>query len=125
MDDDGLLTQVFRGQNAETWLCYPQRYSAYKQLSAVQTLALFMILLRDTADDWRETETETSKDTLEHLIAAFRKRFHENEVLKRPTTSSNEARIVAVLVCTETIATRPSSSHCHQDDGRHNANIQQ
>ena len=84
MDDDGLLPQAFRGQsqeNAETWLCYLQRYGAYKQLSAEQTLALFKVLLRDKASDWLDTEPATSKDTLEHLIEAFRKRFEDNDVL--------------------------------------------
>ena len=191
MDDDGLLPEAFRGnshESAETWLSYLQRYSAYKQLSTVQTLGLFMILLRDKASDWLANEPETSKDTLEHLIAAFRKRFEDNEVLiydsarklfttkqsadksvdefatevvklaqkvghnrndditryavlsglrseiathvlmGNPTTTDDvieKARLVEMALDPDSSATRSSSSHCHQDDGRHNANIQQ
>ena len=176
MDDNGVLPQVFHGNSHES---ADMRYSAYKQLYAVQTLALFMILLRDKANDWRET----SKDTLKHFIAAFRKRFEDNEVLRydsarklfttkqsaeqsvdefatevvklahkighdrnnditryavseiathvlmgNHTTTDDvieKARLVEMSLDPNSSSTRPSSSYGHQDDGRHNAEIQQ
>ena len=83
--DGALLPQPFYGktqENAEAWLSYLQRYSTYKQLTAVQTLALFKVLLRDGAGDWLVAEPDGSKDTLDHLTAAFKARFQDNEVLK-------------------------------------------
>ena len=58
--------------------------TALRRLQTIicRTLALFKVLLRDKASGWLVTESASSKDTLEHLIEAFRKRFEDNEVLK-------------------------------------------
>jgi uncharacterized coiled-coil protein SlyX len=82
---DGQLPPPFYGRsdcNAADWLSEVQRYCTFKNFNADRSCQLMKYLLRQSAADWLEAQTEDQVDTLDHFIVAFRGRFGPSELTK-------------------------------------------
>ncbi len=69
-------------QNASLWWDSVTNYSTYRGLNDQQTVALFPLLLRETALGWFQTLPEGSRDTTEHLKPAFLDAFGQPEATR-------------------------------------------
>ena len=60
---------------AQKWLQYFQRYAAFKQLSENAALALFALLMRDTANTWFSSLPETVRNNYTQAVERFSTKF--------------------------------------------------
>ena len=64
-----------RSDKAQEWLQYFQRYAAFKQLSENAALALFALLMRDTANTWFLSLPETVRNNYTQAVERFSTKF--------------------------------------------------
>ena len=81
-DHSAPLLASFTGtsaQNAIDWLASLSEYCTYKQFDNAKRLSFFKLKLTDIAKVWLLALPAASKDTFEHLSAAFLERFQPRE----------------------------------------------
>ena len=78
VNDSSLTPPPFHGTKQETsrdWLNYFKRYVEFKQLPEAARLALFALLLRDTANIWYNNLEESTRNSYEGTIKAFEEKY--------------------------------------------------
>ena len=66
--------QKFKGlinENAKDWIRQFENYCQYKEFNADKKMALFKVLLVDSAAVWYDSLSETNTDTWAHVKTAF------------------------------------------------------
>ena len=79
-------------KSAERWLRYFEQYTLYRKLKDDESLALFKLLLVDTAQDWLRAIPTMHTRSLFYLMNAFRERYFPNELHKFRTATDMWSR---------------------------------
>ena len=63
-------------ENAKDWIRQFENYCQYKEFNADKKMALFKVLLVDSAAVWYDSLSETNTDTWAHVKMAFETRYN-------------------------------------------------
>ena len=80
-----LVPQKFKGlinENAKDWIRQFENYCQYKEFNADKKMALFKVLLVDSAAVWYDSLSDDNTDTWAHVKMAFETRYNPPEFMK-------------------------------------------
>jgi len=84
--DGALLPTPFEGKptdDGDAWLQYFNQYCVYKGITGKpQQLQLWRLLMKGQSREWYQSLEDVECDTIEHLEAAFKKRYEQSDLIK-------------------------------------------
>jgi len=84
--DGALLPTPFEGKptdDGDAWLQYFNQYCVYKGITGKpQQLQLWRLLMKGQSREWYQSLEDTECDTIQHLEAAFKKRYEQSDLIK-------------------------------------------